>query len=216
MPDKQEQQRGERQKAAFAAVDALEKLWLRQLRQRRSIDEIIDEIRLRFREAHGEQRRWLAGVYVSFLIRAKREPETLQVVDAMIDELPDDVRFPIRKAFLYHYMLDDSEKALPCIDLALRRAYRSGLFRREALGVKARILLELRRGEELSDVLEQIMSMQMIKGVADVGRERDFVDRAPPGLISEDVLRRYNEFRPKRPSDGMEDMPPEWEPPEWE
>jgi hypothetical protein len=46
-------------------------------------------------------------------------------------------------------------------------------------------------------VLDEIMSLQMIAGVPDVGRERDFVDRAPPGLIEEDVLRRYNEFRPK-------------------
>jgi hypothetical protein len=68
----------------------------------------------------------------------------------------------------------------------------------------------------LSEVLEQIMSMQMMKGVADVGRERDFVDRAPPGLIPEDVLARYNQFRPKRAGDSIGNEPPEWEPPEWE
>ena len=216
MESEEERRRGERQMAVLEMVDALEKRWLGDLKRRRPIDDIIDEVRQRFREARGEERQQLAGVYTSFLIRARREPETLQVVDAMIDELPDDVRFPIKKAFLFHYMLNDPESALPSIDLALERAYRSGLFRREALGAKARILLTLGRGQELSDVLEQIMSMQMIKGVADIGRERDFVDRAPPGLISEDVLRRYNEFRPKRASDGMEDMPPQWEPPEWE
>jgi hypothetical protein len=202
--------------AVSRSVDALEKRLVGQLRQGRPVDDIVDEIKQRFREASSEERQWLAGVYVSFLIRARREPETLQVVDEMIDDLPDDVRFPIKKAFLYHYMLDDPEKALPCIDLALQRAYRSGLFRREALGVKARILLDLRRGEELSQVLEEIMAMQMMKGVADVGRERDFVDRAPPGLISEDVLARYNQFRPKRAGDGTANEPPEWEPPEWE
>ena len=130
--------------------------------------------------------------------------------------MPDDDRFPIQKATLYLYVLEDPEKALPCIDLALERAYRSGLFRREALGNKARILLELRRGEELSEVLEEIMAMQMIKGVADVGRERDFVDRAPPGLISVNVLARYNQFRPKRAGDGTDNELPEYEPPEWE
>jgi hypothetical protein len=215
--DEEKRQRRERREVAFTVVDALQKQWLSQLRrQGRPVDAIVDEIRRHFRKSRGDERWWLAGTLVSFLILAKREAETVQVVDAMIDELPDEVHFPMRKAFLYHYILDDPGNALPCIEIALERAYRSGLSRREALGVKARILLALGRGKELSDVLEQIMAMQMIKGVADIGRERDFVDRAPAGLISEDVLRRYNEFRPKRASDGTEDMPPEWEPPEWE
>lgn len=51
----------------------------------------------------------------------------------------------------------------------------------------------------------------MMKGVADVGRERDFVDRAPPGLIPEDVLARYNRFRPKRAGDGRANEPPEYD-----
>jgi hypothetical protein len=132
----------------------------------------------------------------------------------MIEECPDDVRFPISKAALYLYNLEDPEEALRCIDLALQRAYRTGFFRREALGDKARILLQLGRGEALSEVLEEIMSLKMIKGIPDVGRERDFVDRAPPGLIAEDVVARYNEFRPKRAGDSKADEPPEYEPPD--
>ncbi len=52
-----------------------------------------------------------------------------------------------------------------------------------------------------------------MKGVPDIGRERDFVDRAPPGLIRKNVLDRYNEFRPKRADDTSADEPPKWEPP---
>jgi hypothetical protein len=132
----------------------------------------------------------------------------------MIERYPDDVRFPIRKATRYLYFWDDLEEALRCIDLALQRAHRSGFFRREALGVKARILLHLARGEQLSEVLEEIMALHMIKGVPDIGRERDFIDRAPPGLISEDVVRRYNEFRPKCAGDSTANEPPEYEPPD--
>ncbi len=58
------------------------------------------------------------------------------------------------------------------------------------------------------------MSLKMMKGIPDIGRERDFVDRAPPGLISEDVVARYNEFRPKRAGDSTADEPPEFEPPD--
>jgi hypothetical protein len=150
------------------------------------------------------------------LLLTDRDPEAVQIVDEVIEQFPDDVRLSMQKASLYLYFLKKPEKALPRIDLALQRAYRTGLFRREALGVKARILVELRQGEQLSKVLEEIMSMQMMKGVADVGCERDFVDRAPPGLISEDVLARYNQFRPKRAGDSTANEPPEWESPEWE
>ena len=87
------------------------------------------------------------------------------------------------------------------------------LFRKETHGVKSQILLQLGRGEQLSDVLEEIMPLQIRrKDIPDIGRERDFVDRAPPGLIRKDVLNRYNEFRSKRASDSMADEPPEFEP----
>ena len=145
---------------------------------------------------------------------AGRDREALAILDEMIKLYPDDVRCPISKATENLYFLDDPEEALRWIDLALQRAYRTGFFRREALGVKARILLELQRGEELSRVLEEIISLQMAKDVPDIGRERDFVDRAPPGFIRADVLSRYNEFRPKRAGDSGSNEPPEFEPPD--
>jgi hypothetical protein len=58
------------------------------------------------------------------------------------------------------------------------------------------------------------MSLQIMKDIADIGRERDFVDRAPPGLIRKDVLDRYNVFRPKRAGDSTADEPPEFEHPD--
>ena len=84
------------------------------------------------------------------------------------------------------------------IDVALVRARRTGFFRREALGVKARILLKLGLGNQLSQILEEIMSLEMKPGIPDVRRERDFVDRAPSGMIAEDVIARYNVFCPRR------------------
>lgn len=166
------------------------------------------------RAESGKDRYDLALNLVWLLSEAERDREALQIQDEMIEQFPDDVRFPIGKATQYLDFLDDPEEALKCIDLALRRAHRTGFFRREALGVKARILLQLGRGEALSRVLEEIMSLQMMKDVPDVGRERDFVDRAPPGLISDDVVARYNEFRPKRAGDTRSNEPPEYEPPD--
>jgi len=150
------------------------------------------------------------------LLEAERYQEALELLDQLVELYPDNVRPLISKATLYLYSLDDADEALRCIDRALERAYRTGFFRRESLGVKARILLQLGRAEQLTQVLDDIMSLQMKKGVPDVGRERDFVDRAPPGFIQQDVLHRYNQFRPKRAGDTDSDEPPEYEPPEWE
>lgn len=192
-------------------------MWMRQRhKDRRPVGDIIDEISALMRFASGDDLLQLAHHLEHFLVVAGREEEALQVLDRMIGLFPDDVRLPISKATVNLYFANNPDEALKCIDLALDRADRTLLFRREALGVKARILLKLGRGEELSDVLEEIMSMQMVKGIADVGRERDFVDRAPPGLIRADVLARYDQFRPPRSSDTTADEPPKFEPPEWE
>lgn len=148
-----------------------------------------------------------------FLTRERRDREALQLLDSVIERYPDDVRASLRKADRLLYFAGDLEGALKSIDVTLERAHRRGCFRREALGCKARILVKLGRGEELSRVLEEIMALKITKDVPDVGPERDFVDRAPPGLIRADVLARYNEFRPKRATDADADEPPEWEPP---
>jgi hypothetical protein len=164
--------------------------------------------------ANGEVHRILAGELASLWSQAGRDDEALQVLGETMQRYPDDVRPAISKASKYLYDLRNPEEALRCIDVALERAYRTLFFRREALGVKARIFLELGRGEQLSDVLEEIMSLRIMKDIPDVGRERDFVDRAPPGLIREDVLARYDEFRPKRAGDSTANEPPEYEPPD--
>lgn len=176
------------------------------------IDIVADRMRQNDREDHYDWASNLEGLFRE----AERYSEAVQLLDEMIEQYPDNVRPLISKAFLYLYYLENPEEALKWIDLAVERANRTSFFRREALGNKARILLKLGRGEQLTQVLEEIMSMQMIKGIPDVGRERDFVDRAPPGMIPNEVLARYNEFRPKRTGDGTAGEPPEWGPPEWE
>ncbi len=127
-----------------------------------------------------------------------------------IELYPDDVRAPLSKATHYLYSQEDPQEALNWVEMALRRAQRTGFFRREALGVKARILVELGKGKALSQVLEEIMALKIKKEIPDIGRERDFVDRAPPGLISKKVLAAYNKFCPKRAGDSDGNEPPEW------
>jgi hypothetical protein len=165
------------------------------------MDDAIGVIDQRRRSGDRDDRYTLTLDLRHFLSLAGRQQEAERMIDEMIAALPDDVRFPISKASLYLYDMNDPEKALDAIDFALSRAHRTGFFRREALGVKARILLELGRGQQLTRTLEEIMSLEMKWGIPDIGRERDFVDRAPPGMIADDVLARYNAFRPKRDDD---------------
>jgi len=130
----------------------------------------------------------------------------------MIDRSPEKVRFRITKASHYLCYLDEPDEALECIDHALRLARRTGYFRREVLGKRARILLELDRADELPELLEEITSLRIVRDIPDIGRERDFVDRAPPGVIPANLLARYNEFCPPRPTRDGPDESPELEP----
>ena len=199
---------------AIERDDPLLKLaeWVWQLRREQSRQRVIEIVSERAQQADGDDYHFLAFELAGLLRDAGRIDEAIQILDEVSDRFPDDVRALMSKSYTYFWRLDQPERALECIDVALERARRTGFSRREALGDKARILVELSRGEELSDVLEEIMSLQMLPGIPDVARECDFVDRAPPGLIRKNVLERYNEFRPRRPEDGLGDEPPKYEP----
>ncbi|QIP08538.1 hypothetical protein [Bradyrhizobium symbiodeficiens] len=179
-----------------------------------SPDDIVASIEARFQLATGQDRYDLASQLNTFLTIAYRDEERLQLLDRVMKEFPDDVQLPMNKAEVYLHSSADFSEAVKWADVAIERANRQRCWQREALGFKARILLKFGRGDELSDLLEEIMALRLKKGALDVGRERDFVDRAPPGLIRKDVLDRYNEFRPKRETDSSADMPPRFEPPE--
>jgi len=86
------------------------------------------------------------------------------------------------------------EDAMRVIDRAVAAAMAAGLFRREALGVKARIAAELEDYAAVENVLRQIMALAFTRGNADVGAERDFLDRLPPASIDPAVARAYDEY----------------------
>ena len=87
------------------------------------------------------------------------------------------------------YREEQPKAAMAVIDRAVEVALRFGMFRREALGVKARIALALNRHDVVEDMLRQIMALAFTRGNADIGAERDFLDRLPPGSIDADVAR---------------------------
>ncbi|QPF93779.1 hypothetical protein [Bradyrhizobium commune] len=203
-----------RQEAKIGQIDPSVRVegWIRRLRTEAPLDRVIATVTRRLEQTDGDDHRSLSYELVFLLREAERNQEALQLLDQILQCYPDDVLPGINKANVFFNSLDEPEEALKCIEVALERAYRTKYFRRQALGNKARILLKLGRGDELSDVLEEIMSLQMVTNIPDVARERDFVDRAPSGLIRKNVLDRYNEFRPRRPGDSLADEPPKYKP----
>ncbi|HLH86974.1 MAG TPA: DUF3658 domain-containing protein [Xanthobacteraceae bacterium] len=118
--------------------------------------------------------------------------EAVQRADA--DANPDSARPLIALASQKLYDENLPDEAMHIIERAIAAAMRSGLFRREALGVKARIALELADYRAVEDSLRQIMALTMTRGHVDIGAERDFFDRLPPGSIDPEVARAYDEY----------------------
>lgn len=92
------------------------------------------------------------------------------------------------------YYEEQPEDAMRIIDTALEPAYRSGTYRRHALAVKARIALQLNHYHVVEDVMRKIMELQFKRGNFDIGRERDILDRLPPGSIDPEIARQYDEY----------------------
>lgn len=110
----------------------LAQLWLSQACKKIPIGEAINRVRSRLRSEGGEGRYQLALNLKWLLTEARRFDEALRLIDRVIKAIPDDVRFAISKANLYFERLDDPEKALEAIDLAVERAFHTGECRREA------------------------------------------------------------------------------------
>jgi tetratricopeptide (TPR) repeat protein len=112
----------------------------------------------------------------------------------MFDEDPNDPMPLISLADQKLYWEERPEAAMPMIDRALEVAYRSGDFRRWALGTKARIALALKQYHVVEDVMRKILQLTISPDCVDIGRERDILRRLPPGSIDPEVARQYDEY----------------------
>ena len=113
---------------------------------------------------------------------------------ADLDANPDD---PMPLIRLANQKLNDQnqpEAAMRAVDRAVDVALRSGMFRRKALGVKARTALALGRHAAVKDVLRRILQLTFTRGNLDAGAERDFFDGLPQGSIDGDVARAYDTY----------------------
>ena len=110
------------------------------------------------------------------------------------EEEPDDPMPLISLAGQKLYYEEQPEQAMSIINRAIPVAFRTGVFRRHALAVKARIALELKRYDIVEGILRDIMQLMYTRKNSDIGRERDTLDRLTPGSIDPEVARQYDEL----------------------
>jgi hypothetical protein len=113
---------------------------------------------------------------------------------AGFDADPEDPQPLIFLASQKLYREEHPEAAMQVIERAVEIALRVGMWRRHALGVKARVALALDRPAVVEEVLRQLLALTFTRGNADCDVERDFLDRLPPGSIDPGVTRAYDEY----------------------
>jgi tetratricopeptide (TPR) repeat protein len=169
--------------------------WYERLQRTCADQEIVDEIMRRMKtESDQETVRSLAFILASEFRQHGRYGEAENILLDLSEQNPNEPYPLIKLAEQKLYYEEMPNEALAIVEKALSRARASGNFRRNALGVKARIAEKLQRHDLIADVLREIMTIKSGKSRADVGVERDFVDRLPTGAIDPTLLRQYDEF----------------------
>ncbi len=172
--------------------------------------ELVRIIERRIEEESHLESLYTLRLFLARELRLKhRHSESRAVYMRLHDDFPDRPQPLISLASQKLCEEDDPEVALGVIDRAIDVAFRSGDFRRYALGEKARIALALKRYDLVEEVMRLILPLKTAPGHFDCGIERDFLDRLPPGVIDETVRNQYVKLRreyeakplpPRRPS----------------
>jgi len=169
--------------------------WHDQLQQTCADQELVDKIMYCMEaESDEEAVRCLALILASEYRRQERYGEAEVILLDISDRDPSE---PYPLIALAEQKLYDEQKldeALEIVEKAVERARASRNFRRNALGVKARIAEKLQRYDLIADVLRKIMTIKFAESRVDVGIERDVFDRLPSGVIEPALLQQYDEF----------------------
>jgi hypothetical protein len=162
---------------------------------RRRHKNLVPKIKRRIGQERDPDNLYALKLFLASELRLQdRHSESETVYTLLHDDFPDRPLPLISLASQKLYAEDDPEAALRIIDQAIEVAFRSGDFRRDALGVKGRIALALERYDLVEEVMRQIIPLRTGRGHCDCGMERDILDRLPPGTIDEEVRRQYSDL----------------------
>jgi hypothetical protein len=169
--------------------------WYDQLQRTYSDEEVVKEITNRMRsETAKETARSLGLILASELRRQRRYVQAENVLLDLAQGNPAEPYPLIALAVQKLYDEERPEEALHIAERAVETARASGIFRRNALGVKARIAKKLNKYELLPDILREIMTIKFTESRVDVGIERDLIERLPAGAVDQALLQQYDEF----------------------
>jgi tetratricopeptide (TPR) repeat protein len=155
------------------------------------VDDIEDRIKS---ESSAAKLRALKTLLAMQYTSVGRYEDSNRLYDQLHKEYPDNPMPLISLANNKLYYEDNYHEAMTIIDRAIDIAFRSGNFRRYALGVKARIALKIEAHALIEEILKQLMEMRFSPTNFDCGIERDFLDRLPPGAIDKEVARAYDRY----------------------
>jgi hypothetical protein len=170
--------------------------WYLDLQRAKGIgSDVIAEVQQRIKEeSDAEELRSLHLLLAAEYAYHGRLADAEIVLRKLSEQAPDDPYPLISLAEKKLYYGNNHESTLPIIDQAIEVAFRSGDFRRYALGVKARIALKLRAFDIIEDVLQLLLKLTFEPGNHDCAIERDFFDRLPAGAIDKTLARQFDEF----------------------
>jgi hypothetical protein len=136
--------------------------------------------------------------------RHQRYAEAEEVLLEQIGDDPDDPMPVINLATHKLIYENNPPDAVRIGRIAADVARRAGRFRRLALGWLARAAIATDDHELLRDCLREIVEIGSPPAGPDIGRERDFFDRAPEGSIPDELRAAYEELMNRRPTPKSE------------
>ena len=91
----------------------------------------------------------------------------------------------------FHYYDVRLQRSVECIANAVKKAKEDGKFLYQALGVQARLSIEINNWALLEETLNQLTAYEHKAGDDDVFPETDFLKRIPPGTVTSESVAAY-------------------------
>ena len=113
------------------------------------------------------------------------------VLRGEVEREPSEPFHSLSLAEHFHYYDVDLPRSLEFVAEAIAKAKSDGKFLYQALGVQARLAIELQNWPLLEATLRELTSYNHTPGNVDVFPETDFLQRIPPGVVPASVVGAY-------------------------
>lgn len=128
---------------------------------------------------------------VGELQRRGRNREAEVLLQAEVAREPNEPFHSLSLAEHFHYYDVDLQRSLSHIKQAIGKAKADGKFMYQALGVQARLAVEIRDWPLLEETLRDLAAYEHAPGNVDVFPETDFLKRIPSGVVAPEAIASY-------------------------